>query len=56
VHGSIFTSSKSRDKMPNANSSGPVNIGGALKEDGMFHSFAERKHAIIPDEKSSLKP
>jgi hypothetical protein len=34
--------------MPNTNSSGPVNLG-ATKDEGTFHSFAERKHAILPD-------
>ena len=46
VNGSLFTSSKSRDKTPNA--SGPVNINGD-RDEGLFNSFAERKHAIHPD-------
>jgi hypothetical protein len=56
VNGSLFASSKSRDKTPNANSSGPVNLAGG-KEEGIFNSFAERKHAIMPDcdEKPAFK-
>lgn len=48
VNGSLFASSKSRDKTPNTNSSGPVNLGGT-KDEGGFHSFADRKHAILPE-------